>query len=143
MIKSSYYKGKNYFFNFLSVWDDKYNFTVVIMAYVCQIIMLCILNNAICELYLNKTGRKRRYRAKGKKKNPKPITFFIYKMKASLCHLFNWWDPVKVLPTGKWHFTIEILTWKQHLQERKYMFFINKLPFSWCVFLQCFLKSVC
>ena len=57
------------------------------MMCVNKIIMFYNLNshNTVCQLYLNKTGRKRRYRAKGKKKkNPKPITFFIYKMKASL-----------------------------------------------------------
>ena len=34
------------------------------MMYVCQIIMLCTLNldSALCQLYLNKTGRKKNLR---------------------------------------------------------------------------------
>ena len=63
--KSSRHKEKEYFFyffNFVSIWDDRCSLTYCdkhFMMYVGQIIMLYMLNlySAVCQLYLNKTER--------------------------------------------------------------------------------------
>ena len=55
-----------YFFNIASTWDNGVHWTYYgnhFMMYVSQIIMLATFNlhSAVCQLYLNKTGRKKNH----------------------------------------------------------------------------------
>ena len=61
--KNSHHKKKLFSISlFVSIWDDGYLLTYcdnLFMMYVSHIIMLYTLYSTVCQLYLNKTGRKK------------------------------------------------------------------------------------